>query len=58
LAASSGKFSLDQEVLSYARQVIEHQQEEQHYQEMKKKDKYDVLSAPVQKIREKNLPPE
>jgi hypothetical protein len=58
LVASSGKFSLDQEVLGYARQVIEHQQEKQHNQEMKKKDEHDVLSAQVQKIREKNLPPE
>jgi hypothetical protein len=58
LVASSGKFSLNQEVLGYARQAIERQQEKQHNQEMKRKDEHDLLSAQVQKIREKNLPPE
>jgi hypothetical protein len=58
LVASSGKFSLGQQVLGYARQAIERQQEKQRNQEMKRKDEHDLLSAQMQKIREKNLPPE
>jgi hypothetical protein len=58
LVAGSGKFSLDQEVLGYARQVVERQQEKQHNQELRRKDEYDKLTAPMQEIREKNLPPE
>jgi len=55
LVASLGKFSLDQEVLGYARQVIERQQEKQCNQELRRKDEHDMLSAQVQAIREKNL---
>jgi hypothetical protein len=58
LVASSGKFSLDQEVLGYARQAVEHQQEKQRNQELRRKDEHEKLSAQVQAIREKNLPPE
>jgi hypothetical protein len=58
LIASAGKFSLDHEILTYARHTKEVQDAKLREKQIKAKDAYDALQAKVEAVRLKNLPAE
>jgi hypothetical protein len=55
LIASTGQFSLDEEVF-YVRHTKEQEEARVRQQQAKKKDIYDMLKEKVQVIKDKNLP--
>ena len=58
LLASAGKFLLSRNVYGYVKEKADTQKQKRDQALMKKLDKYDVLFAKVEEIRQQNLPPE